>query len=261
MSGSHQTGFTHNLQAFNSVHLHIALRLASGRGGWHDLMMVSCAGVDGCPRGWVVASRDRGRIVVRVVDDLTATVAEVARVGIDMPIGLPATPGRAADGAARVLLGPRRSSVFPAPARPMLACTSHADANALSRALFGIGMSVQTFHLLPKIREIDAVAQTLDPDDRDTRLAEVHPECSFLLAGGEPLASKHTPEGVARRRAIIELVLGEIPPVPRGARLDDVLDACAALWSTERFARGEHVTIPDTAIERDEHGTLMRIVA
>jgi predicted RNase H-like nuclease len=224
-------------------------------------MMVSCAGVDGCPRGWVVAARSGDRIEVRVVADLEQTMDDVERVGIDMPIGLPATPGRAADRDARVLLGARRSSVFPAPARPLLGCASHDLANALSRSLFGVGMSVQTFHLLDKIRAVDAIVRDLDPDDRDVRLAEVHPECSFLLASGTPLASKHTPGGIARRREIVESVIGEVPPVPRGARIDDVLDACAALWSTERFARGEHITIPDTVVERDEYGTLMRIVA
>jgi predicted RNase H-like nuclease len=242
------------------VHLHIALRLASGRDDWHDLMMVPCAGVDGCPQGWVVATRDRGRITAHVVADLTSTITDTFRVGIDMPIGLPSTPGRAADRGARSLLGPRRSSVFPAPARPLLECRSHAEANALSRSLFGLGMSVQTFHLLPKIREVDALARGLDPSDRARRLAEVHPECSFLVASGSPLASKHTPEGSARRRAVVELVVGEVPPVPRGARLDDVLDACAALWSAERFARGEHLTVPEGTIESDEYGTLMRIV-
>lgn len=207
-----------------------------------------------------------------VVDDLASTLAVVDHVGVDMPIGLPATPGRTADRAARAFLGPRRSSVFPAPARPLLGCSSHAEANALSRSLFGLGVSVQTFHLLPKIRAVDVLARSLDQSDRDRRLAEVHPECSFLLASGGPLASKHTAEGIARRRTVIEEAVGQVPPVPRGARLDDVLDACAALWSVERFARGEHLSIPDTAIdtgsdtgsgtgsERDEYGTLMRIV-
>jgi predicted RNase H-like nuclease len=260
MSGSHQTGFAHDLQAFNSVHLHIDADVASGRDGWHDLTMVSCAGVDGCPGGWVVARRERGRLDVRVVTDLVAVIDLVDHVGIDMPIGLASAPGRSADRDARLLLGARRASVFPAPARPLLECRSHAEANALSRSLFDIGMSVQTFHLLPKIREVDLLARGLDPSERDTRLAEVHPECSFLLASGVPLASKHTGEGIARRRAVIAQVMGEVPAVPRGARPDDVLDACAVLWSVERFARNEHRTLPDGATERDGYGTLMRIV-
>ena len=47
-------------------------------------------------------------------------------------------------------------------------------------------MSVQTWHLVPKIREVDAVAD-------DPRLVEVHPELAFAaLAGTGPLASKKT---------------------------------------------------------------------
>jgi predicted RNase H-like nuclease len=260
MSGRHQTGFAHDLQAFNSVHLHIQPDPTSGRDGWHHRVMLRCAGVDGCPRGWVVVQRDERRLDARVVTDLEETLHLADRVGVDMPIGLPSTPGRAADRAARTLLGPRRSSVFPAPARPLLPCRTHAEANSLSRSLFGVGLSVQTFHLFPKIREVDLLARSLPHHERDTRLAEVHPECSFLLAGSAPLPSKHTADGLALRRAVVERDVGEVPAVPRGARLDDVLDACAALWSVERFAVGAHRTIPDASIERDEHGTLMRIV-
>ena len=53
-------------------------------------------------------------------------------------------------------------------------------------------------------------------------------------------------------------MFGPVAPL-RGARFDDVLDAYAVLWTTERFARGEHVSFGDGA--RDERGILMRIVA
>ncbi len=52
---------------------------------------------------------------------------------------------------------------------------------------------------------------------------------------------------------------------PSGRPEDDALDACAVLWSTERFAASRHRTLPETldgdgVPERDAHGTVMRIV-
>ena len=60
-------------------------------------------------------------------------------------------------------------------------------------------------------------------------------------------------------------VFGAIVDIrPRGARVDDVLDAFAVLWSAERFARGEHVVLGRDAqqglVMHDERGLPMRIV-
>jgi predicted RNase H-like nuclease len=51
---------------------------------------------------------------------------------------------------------------------------------------------------------------------------------------------------------------GELPPVPRGAGEDDLLDAFAALWSAERITRGEHKVLGDG--HTDVTGLPMRIV-
>jgi predicted RNase H-like nuclease len=207
--------------------------------------------VDGCRSGWVVATR-AGAAIART---LTETVSRYAVVGVDMPIGLPDDGARAADAAARRLLGRRASTIFPTPPRAALAHLTHAEASAAARLVSGKGISIQAFHLLTKMRELDDLVRP----DEDDRLLEVHPECSFVtMAGGEPLPSKHTREGLAARAALLSPEFGEIAPL-RGARLDDVLDAYAVLWSAERFARGEHVAFGDG--RRDSRGILMRIVA
>ena len=103
------------------------------------------AGVDGCRAGWVLAAvpRDgRGPSQVLVVPDLAYVVAELEAgrldaVAVDIPIGLPIRGPRAADVLARARLGPRRNSVFPAPARAVLGATDYADACARSRAVCG----------------------------------------------------------------------------------------------------------------------------
>jgi predicted RNase H-like nuclease len=211
------------------------------------------AGVDGCRAGWVVATRSG----VTVVPHLMSVADSMTHLGIDMPIGLPARPGRAADTAARAYLGARRSSVFPAPARPLVGHTVYAEANAASRNLFGTGLSVQTFHLFAKIRDVDELVRRRPA----AAIAEVHPECSFRALTGAELPSKHTRDGIAARAEALRSVFGEVPPAPKGAGVDDVLDALAVLWSTERWARGEHLTLPaGDPPDCDEFDIAMRIV-
>jgi hypothetical protein len=87
------------------------------------------AGVDACRAGWVVAlaggTGSGGGAFDDVEVQVVATFAEVlglgaATVAVDIPIGLPDAGPRVCDVAARRLLGPRRSSVFPAPVRAAL---------------------------------------------------------------------------------------------------------------------------------------------
>lgn len=240
------------------------------REGLREVLPLRPAGVDGCRGGWVVATRDAVVVVPRLAPLLRSAgpgcdthpgLGTLDIVGVDMPIGLPARPGRAADSAARALLGPRRSSVFPAPARAVVGHRTHADANAASRALFGVGLSVQTFHLFDKIREIDDLVRSLPAEQRTTRVVEVHPECSFRMMTGRVLPAKRTAEGVRERTIAITREYGPLPSLPRGAGIDDVLDAFAALWSAERLARGEHEVLPPLVTpEVDECGLAMRIV-
>jgi predicted RNase H-like nuclease len=209
---------------------------------------------DGCRGGWVVATRTS----VVVLGGLAPLVEDstIVAVGVDMPIGLPDDWGRAADVEARRFLGGRRGvTVFPTPPRPLLHETDHATANARSRQLFGRGLPRQSFHLLPRLRELDELARTQGKD----QMLEVHPECSFRALAGVALPSKHTPEGRVVRQSMLRPLFGDVIDArPRGAEPDDVLDAFAVLWSVERFLRGEHIEHGDGA--RDRYGLPMRIV-
>lgn len=210
----------------------------------------AAVGVDGCRAGWVVASRDGAQVVPLVAPVIASGVV----VGIDMPIGLPHDRPRACDREARRFLGARRSSIFEPPRRVALDAADHAEAQRRSVAVHGTGLSVQAWNLVPKILELDQVMASALED----RVVEVSPECAVrLLLGREP-APKRTAGGATERREALEAVFGPLPVRLPGARPDDVLDAYAALWSAERFARGEHVTFGDGA--RDERGLLMRIV-
>jgi predicted RNase H-like nuclease len=209
-------------------------------------------GVDGARGGWVGALVAGGQVAWHRFGSISEALAlPVDAVGVDMPVGLPATGRRACDLAAKALLGRAHPRVFLAPPRPVLQASSYGEAARLHRELTGgLGLSVQTWHLVPKIREVDAVAD-------DARLVEVHPELSLAeLGGAGPLPSKKTPAGRAARVALLTGWLGDLGDVPAG---DDGLDALAVAWSTHRWLAGRARTLPGVPAY-DETGRAMRIV-
>jgi predicted RNase H-like nuclease len=144
--------------------------------------------------------------------------------------------------------------VFPAPPREVLAAADYAEACATSRRVTGRAISLQTFHITPKIAEWDALAL---PD----RVVEVHPELALrTLAPGTDFAPKKSARGAGQRIAALARFVDPavaLADLPEGARLDDVLDALAAAWSAGRWARGEAEVLGG---ERDARGRPMRVV-
>jgi predicted RNase H-like nuclease len=219
-------------------------------------------GADGCKGGgWTVAMIDgEGALRWHAARD-TAAVLELAdehdadAVALDVPIGLPALGGRrACDDLTRARLGPRRSSVFAAPPREVLACGSYAQARPLAPSL-----SAQAFGLVPRIREVDDELRARGPEVH-RRVVECHPELAFAaMAAGRSLATKKTAAGALQRIALLEEALdGRLPvDVPAVASLDDALDAAACALVALGWARGQAEVLGD---ELDALGTPMRIV-
>ncbi len=215
-------------------------------------------GLDGCRTGWVVAVDGAGgETALLVVPDIPAALGlHAAIVGIDIPLGLPAVGPRACDVAARARLGPRRSSVFPAPVRSVLGAADHREAVARSVAASGRGLSIQAWNLVPKIADAD---RHLSPDDL---VVEVHPELSFATLAGAPLrTAKRHPAGREDRLALLTEpfpdVARRLATKPRGCAADDVLDAYAVLWTVRRIAAGTSEVLGDGA--SDETGRTMSI--
>lgn len=214
--------------------------------------MTRVLGVDGCRSGWVGALVEDDRVTWHRFPDIAAALAIPADVvAVDMPVGLPPGGRRECDLLAKAVLGRSHSRVFLAPPRGVLAAGSYAEGNLLHRDLTGgLGMSVQTWHLVPKIREVDAVAD-------DPRLIEVHPELSLAeLSGTGPLPSKKTAAGRAAR---VSLLTGWLPGVGELPGGDDGLDALAAAWSGRRWLAGAARSLPEPP-SYDERGRPMRIV-
>lgn len=225
------------------------------------------AGVDGCRAGWVavLGGADPADIEVHVV----ASFAEVldlhpALVAVDMPIGLPERRPRTCDREARALLGPRRSSVFPAPARAALLSRHRGwDATlAACRAALGVGLSKQAFGLLARIAELDRLLGADGETVGGVTVVEAHPELAFARLAGGPLPHpKRSPQGRAERAALLQQQITDLSSHlgrrPRGCAADDLLDAAALLGTARRIADGSACFLGDG--ERDGRGRPMRI--
>jgi predicted RNase H-like nuclease len=231
------------------------------------MVPISVAGVDGCRGGWVVVTvtlEGDGRSTVERLSDLGSVISrldggELAAVGIDIPIGLPERGPRRCDVDARRMIGPRRSSVFPAPVRGVLGATTYEDAVARCRARSGKAVSRQAFGILPKVDEVDRLVTP----KRQRHLVEVHPEVSFTALAGRPMAhNKRRPEGRAERLGALRAVFPAVDAIA-GARItgtspDDILDAFVVAWSAWRWSAGSHIRLGG---DIDRRGLRMEIVA
>jgi len=122
------------------------------------------------------------RLTLSLLSDLNPLEMGDQDMGcIDMPIGLTSHgQPRCCDRLVRRLLAPARrsSSVFSPPGRCCLSLSSHGLATAAQRSGGGPGLSIQSWHLLDRIRELDCWLQA--QPRRSLQLLECHPEVTFL---------------------------------------------------------------------------------
>jgi predicted RNase H-like nuclease len=225
------------------------------------------AGIDGCRAGWIVVLLRRTQrtwthqvTLCPKFADILALDPMPAVIAIDMPIGLldqPQPGGRACDRQARQLLGRRASSIFTPPTRPMLQATRYEQVRQQ-------GLSIQSFNILPKIREVD---QQMTPALQQ-RVHEAHPELAFLALAGIPLQhNKKTPEGREERLRILEGAFrGMRQAFDNACRafkrsavaMDDLLDAYVLAWTALRINTGQASRVPANPLV-DQKGLRMEI--
>lgn len=239
--------------------------------------MTLLMGMDGCRTGWVCASARAGggpgggpeRVELQVYGHIFhALDRDPGLAVVDMPIGLLEAPrrgGRTCDREARRLLGrPRASSVFSPPVRPLLNATDYASVR-------GRGLTLQAFHLLPRIRELDAV---VTPGLQSSCVREGHPEVTFRLLAGAPVV--HPKRRAAGRNERLQALLRGTRPsqaaylrawegrravLRHGAAApDDVLDALAMLATAFRIRAHRARRLPPDP-PRDARGLRMEIWA
>ena len=235
------------------------------------------AGVDGCRAGWIALALAPGdarpRLMVRArFADLVDELGSGAVLAVDMPMGLPdriSGAGRGPEQAIRPYLGARQSSVFSIPARAAVEAQTYREACDLAQQFSDPPKKVskQAFFLFGRILEIDRLLQA-DPGLRD-RIFECHPEFAFCRLNGlvamatpKKIRGAVNPAGVAERTSL--LVQHDIAPEilaagpPRGAAMDDLLDAAVNLVMAGRHARGLTTSFPAEPA-RDRHGILIAI--
>lgn len=218
-------------------------------------------GVDACRQGWFAVVLREGTaegMLLERLDGLVPRVPDAAAIAVDMPLTLPRRGPRAADLAAKELLGPRHVTVFLTPPREVLDQTDYSAANARSKELTDRGLSTQAYALRDKcLATIDWALTSPIP------VHEVHPEVSFAVLLGAPAAPKRTWLGVRQRTEALAaegIVIAPDDPDAAEVAVDDVLDAAVAAWSCRRVVAGEAVSLP-SASERarlsDERSTIV----
>ncbi len=242
--------------------------------------MAPFIGIDGCRGGWcaaVVEHREgckTARLIFTASSSLVTLLNSLpipldSRILIDMPVGLPSRdiPVRHCDTLARKILGrPAASSVFSPPCREALRAVNYQQACLINSAETGRKLSIQSWNITPRIRELDEflLSNSIPSADseatrcRPFRLHESHPEICFrrLNRPEQIFASKRTATGRKQRLQILaqcgldcsrigqpptfSVRTGEPPPQPAQ---DDLIDAAVlALTAGGHFGLE---TIPD----------------
>jgi predicted RNase H-like nuclease len=244
------------------------------------LPYILIAGVEPVRKGWlVVTGRLMGSTLVlaeAVVFDKFIDVLDARPsfqvITLHAPVGLPESDeqgGRECDRAARRMLGfPRQAAIVTPPSRKTLleatgGQTGPAAAKSSARA-------IKQWAAEHKGMSATRVSHVLEVDDAvaaywQRTVYECNPELSFLeLNSGQPLKyGKHSPSGIAERRALLEARLGgadrfldrEVP----GVRRYQLWDACADLWTARRIAGRAINSLPESP-QWDELGRRMELV-
>lgn len=201
-------------------------------------------GVDGCRRGWVGVRWDGSTevLVAATIAELVAAAGPVDAIAIDIPIGLPSDTPREPERLARRLLPGRASTVFNAPAAVVLDAADYTSANAANRAALGLGLSKQTWYLVPKIRDVHDWLATRPA----VTVVEAHPElCFAAMNGGVLVDGKTTTAGEELRRSLLTGHGLAVDARRRtGVAVDDILDAAATAWTARRVADGIAERLP-----------------
>ena len=217
----------------------------------------------GCLSDWKTARSHPQRFIRTSPPALLRRVTRTV-IAVDIPIGYPAPPAleRAADNAARDMVGERRSSVFTALHPKVLWAPNNAAAHDKWFELTGHRVNPLSLSLAPKIREVEAVA-TQNP-----RVYEVHPEVSFRALADRSrafadrsLAANSQWNGHTKRRALLAeagIVIPDHLEQAGSAGPDDVLDATVAAWSAGRIDAGVANSLPNPP-ELDANGRQVAI--
>lgn len=245
-------------------------------------------GVDGCKGGWIAVRLDAGGkfLNAQVYADFKELWAkenasgqfEVQLLLIDIPIGLPSRDClyRHCDVEGRVKLRAepnRQRSIFSPPCRAALTTSSHEKANQENIRQIGVGLSRQSWGIIPKISEIDDFLKSNKSARK--RICETHPELAFWSLNNKvPMQEKKkTKAGRDERLKVLQIY------IPNGAEIvdyykekanlhripskiagrDDIIDALVAALVASFHSKGQITSIPNSE-QRDSAGLRMEMI-
>ena len=200
-------------------------------------------GIDACPYGWCVVHGTQSEVRIDLIRDLAESkelLGQYPMTLIDIPIGLPDREHpRSVEERARRILSHRSSSIFQTPSRRAVYAGSYEEALAHHRDYTGKGISIQSWHICPKIKEVDIFLK--NNVTFVNILKEAHPEFCFHFLQKESIRipSKKTREGRMVRLKILENWIPNVRETFAKARSnykkkdvqdDDILDAFC-LWA------------------------------
>lgn len=223
------------------------------------------AGIDGCRSGWLIveANGDLSKAELQFAPNWNSVNCAAKIVAVDMPIGISQRGVRQCEVEARKLLSPYAARVFKSLSRGALrfAQSEWKTANQWSKGQGFGGISKQIWNIRPKIKEIDRAIASAD----QARIYEAHPELAFArINGGKPLDSKHTPEGLrARKRLLVREGFTNLDSWlqdlrGKGAKADDLFDACALSLTARNILHGHAIHLPEV-VECDSRNLRMSI--
>lgn len=234
--------------------------------------MKKISGVDGCRGGWLAFHFDgkswSGNLF-EGINELYST-SDSKLILIDIPIGLRTyeSSERLCDLEARKILKKRKSSIFPAPSRPVIHCNEYRAASRKNKEATGRALSKQTFNIIPKIREVDNFIRSEHYNPRKKRIREVHPEVCFWGLNGcsEMEYNKKSALGICERMGVLNDYMKDVNKIFDNTRSrykkyqvadDDIIDAlvCAV---TALF--NESLSTFPASPEKDTNGIPMEIV-
>jgi predicted RNase H-like nuclease len=236
-------------------------------------------GVDGCRAGWVAVAIDKEKDSwqVNVFPDIFSLWHKYGFVGliilVDIPIGLKdeGDNERLCDITARKLLGYRRAaSVFPVPCRPAVYAETYIQATRINYQLTHRRLSVQTWNIVPKIREVDMLL--IDKGIKAMHcIRETHPEiCFWALASYQPMKyPKKERYGILERVNVLKKIYPYTEDIINHTMntykryevaLDDIIDALAIAVTGMIGNSNNFVSIPEGCPEYDSKGLRMEIV-
>lgn len=222
-------------------------------------------GIDGCKKGWFfVGIDDDSSFQVGVFPEISAVrqwLDSATLILVDMPIGLLTTGNteRLCELAARQMIKPRGSTVFPVPARSAIYKATFEEASAENYRCLNRKLSRQSFDICKKIREVDEFMRAVQPGPK---VREMHPEVAFCGIGDMSpiLTKKKKPDGYQDRIALLRTLYAKTDAVVDAARdkeplkknlaNDDILDALVGAVTASLYPNLE--TLPHNPTIDDE---------